>query len=302
MKGSRMMLRLWLPVILAPALARADAYTLVQQYVAPAKLATFYFGSSGAIIGNRVALGSPFVYGQEPDEAGALFFYDRTSGALLGMATSPSPQEDGYLGSVTAAIGGDFWTNDLSATRIFDGVTGFNAGGVPYQATALLVNNSLAAGQGLAVVGDASYFYTIGEWSAGAVHVLDATTRAAVRLIENPDHGAGDQFGQAVAVGGSYLVVGAPLDDPGGIGSAGSVYVYDLASGTLLHTLTSPDPAENDGFGWAVAVVGDRIAVGEPGDDTLDGTAGAAHLFDAATGAHVATMYSTHPVLYGTFG
>jgi cysteine-rich repeat protein len=278
-----------------PTLVHADAYTPVQTYVAPPKLMNFYFGSSVAFLGDRVAVGSPIVTGQEPDDAGALFVYDRASAELLTVATSPAAAEDNYLGSVLATIDGDLWTNDGPATRIFDSVFGALGPGVPY-------DGSLAEAGGLAIIGDAGYYYTYGDWNAGAVHVLNAATKTFVRLVENPDHGAGDQFGQAVAVSADYLVVGAPLDDPGGVENAGSVYVFDLATGALLRTLTSPDPDENDGFGWAVAVIGDRIAVGEPGDDGLDNGAGQAYLFDAATGAHLATMSPTHPVLHSMFG
>src|SRR5262245_28656912 len=52
-------------------------------------------------------------------------------------------------------------------------------------------------------------------------------------------------FGTATAVSGSIVVVGAHMEDNGGLES-GSVYVYDLASGTPtipVHLIPNPTPA-----------------------------------------------------------
>ncbi|PCJ52667.1 MAG: hypothetical protein COA70_11780 [Planctomycetota bacterium] len=63
--------------------------------------------------------------------------------------------------------------------------------------------------------------------------------------------GAGDVNGDGFA----DLIVGANLDDPGGLHDAGSAYVYSGADGSLLHQLDGG--AAEDFFGWTVSGAGD---------------------------------------------
>jgi hypothetical protein len=66
-----------------------------------------------------------------------------------------------------------------------------------------------------------------------------------LHVIPNPSPGLSDNFGFAVAVSGSRLVVSAPYDDTGALDS-GMAYVFDLASATPtvpVATLNNPTPA-----------------------------------------------------------
>ncbi len=67
---------------------------------------------------------------------------------------------------------------------------------------------------------------------------------------------------------------------------------------TLTQTFLNPMPVVNDWFGNSVAVDGNWILVGAP----LDGTTGAAYLFDATTGALVHTFTDPTPASNGYFG
>jgi hypothetical protein len=83
------------------------------------------------------------------------------------------------------------------------------------------------------------------------------------------DGAAADNLGAAVALDGDTLVIGASTDDVGANADQGSVRVF-VRSGTtwtLQATLTAADGAASDFFGSAVAITGDWIAVGAPGDD-----------------------------------
>ncbi|MEW6071107.1 MAG: FG-GAP repeat protein [Planctomycetota bacterium] len=118
--------------------------------------------------------------------------------------------------------------------------------------------------------------------------------------IPNPSSTDSTQFGQAVAGVGGNLVVGVPYALAGGMYNAGRVHVFDGVTGTLLFTISNPDPDNGDTFGFAVAVASGNILVGAPGDDTAGGTEpGAAYLFDAVTGALLATVL---PLAPGQFG
>ncbi|QDU86505.1 hypothetical protein Pla163_36560 [Planctomycetes bacterium Pla163] len=80
------------------------------------------------------------------------------------------------------------------------------------------------------------------------------------------DGSTGDQFGAAIAMDGDLAVVGAPGDDPSGVGSAGSAYLFERqASGDWLQIrkILSPAPGANRRFGRLVDIQGDRLVIGQ---------------------------------------
>ena len=132
----------------------------------------------------------------------------------------------------------------------------------------------------------------------GAVYLFDVATGTLLRSISNPAPDRSQGFGQAVAFVGGNLLVGAPGDDPfhpfEGVG--GIAFLFDPASGDLLRTFENPSPDRSDGFGIAVAALGADALVGAPFDDTGGGDAGAAYLFDGATGMLRQTFLPPDPV------
>lgn len=79
------------------------------------------------------------------------------------------------------------------------------------------------------------------------------------------DGAAGDGFGTSVDIDGDTLVIGAPYDND--VGShTGVVYVYTRSGGKWSQQtkLYSPEVADGDWFGTAVAISGDKIFVGAP--------------------------------------
>lgn len=81
---------------------------------------------------------------------------------------------------------------------------------------------------------------------------------------------AGDQFGRAVAVSGETVVVGAPFED----GShwtyqdsgAAHVFVRDGTNWLVRDYLKAAYVDGFDTFGWSVALSGDTLVVGAPGE------------------------------------
>ncbi len=89
-----------------------------------------------------------------------------------------------------------------------------------------------------------------------------------------------DFFGTAVAVNGDTTVVGAPSNDGGGSG-VGAVYAF-VWSGTAWseeRLVVSDTWRGNKSFGGSVAVDGDTVVGGAPGDDEGGVAAGAAYVF-----------------------
>jgi hypothetical protein len=116
----------------------------------------------------------------------------------------------------------------------------------------------------------------------GAVKVFHSTTGALLHVIDNPNPGTGDLFGSALAISGTWVVVGAHARDSGTI-DAGSAYVYNLGSGTPtlpVATLNNPAPGAGDFFGKSVAISGKRVMVAAPSDNTGAENAGSVYVYD----------------------
>jgi hypothetical protein len=94
-----------------------------------------------------------------------------------------------------------------------------------------------------------------------------------------------DKFGNAIALDGNTLVIGARENNDGGI-DAGAVYIYEQVSAdpiswTLSLKLVVSDSLPLANFGASISLDGDRLAVGAPNDN---GEIGAVYLFDRNLG------------------
>ena len=150
----------------------------------------------------------------------------------------------------------------------------------------------------------------VGVYQGQHAYVYDLTSPTPtepVFTLNNPGLAGG--FGNAVAISGARVVVGARLDDTGAT-DAGAVYVYDLASATPTEPvakLTNPTPAQNDWFGASVAISGTHLIVGAYQDNTGASDAGSAYVFDVAGAAPappvlILTLNNPSPSQFDRFG
>ncbi len=110
-------------------------------------------------------------------------------------------------------------------------------------------------------------------------------------------------FGESLAVGGTFLVVGAPNETSSSLVAAGNAYIYSTSSGTLLESLTSPAPQELGSFGWSVAVSGNLAIVGAPGENASGKlSAGHVYAYSLTTGKLQYTLSSPNAQSEGQFG
>lgn len=131
---------------------------------------------------------------------------------------------------------------------------------------------------------------------AGQAYVFDATTGALVSTLLNPNPTSQDYFGISVAISGNLAIVGAYQDDPGGVTSAGTAYVFNATTGALVATLNKTVPASYDLFGISVGISGNLAVVGAYHDDPSGVSfAGAAYVFNATTGGLITTL--TNPAM-----
>ncbi|MCP3902653.1 MAG: hypothetical protein GY715_03370 [Planctomycetes bacterium] len=142
---------------------------------------------------------------------------------------------------------------------------------------------SIAASGDVVVVG-AMHDDELGE-QAGAAWVFRRVKGVWVQeaKLTASDGAAAEEFGYDVDVFGETIVVGAWASDDLAIPSTtpGSAYVfrYDGAAWNEEQKLTASDGAPGDEFGVSVAVSGDLIIVGMPGEDDPVPNAGASYLF-----------------------
>jgi hypothetical protein len=109
---------------------------------------------------------------------------------------------------------------------------------------------------------------------------LTATASVETKLT-SPNAQQGDEFGRAVAILGEIAVVGVPNAASG----TGAAYVFQkTTTGWQFDQQLPANPVGASSFGASVAIDGDRIVVGAPGDETVDIGAGAAYVFVHAPG------------------
>ncbi|MCG3164153.1 MAG: hypothetical protein JMDDDDMK_05636 [Acidobacteria bacterium] len=249
---------------------------------APDPLAGAYFGASVALDGDRMIVGAaPALYGNARAERSAYAFVRnggwrpvRQFGAEVGSAYDLF----GYavaLDGATALVGaprGDAAATDQGAAYVFalrdsqhseqqkltasDGKENDQFGAV-----VALDGDTLAVGAPLWDAG--------GNQDMGAVYVF--TRNGAVWTFQQRLNGVrgNDRFGQAVALSGDTLVVGAPRTDYSAGADQGAVFVYarNGATWTFRQVILAGDAAPYDYFGAAVALDGNTILIGAPFDD-----------------------------------
>ncbi|WP_419931727.1 fibronectin type III domain-containing protein [Candidatus Poriferisodalis sp.] len=150
----------------------------------------------------------------------------------------------------------------------------------PDAAPGTIFGDSVAVDGDTMVVGALIDSSSIG---AAYVYLRESGAWGRVAKLTAVDGARDDDFGYAVAIDGDTIVVGARADDDGG-GDAGSAYVFTKpATGWTTAAssvkLTAADAARIDFFGSSVAVDGDTIVVGTPGDDGSAADTGSAYVF-----------------------
>jgi len=214
------------------------------------------------------------------------------------------------LGHSTAIAGGtvvvgapfdDSGGGEAGSAYLFDAVTGS-------QLMKLVANDaqpgdrfghSVAIGGGKVVVG--ALLDDDSGLDSGSAYVFDAVTGVQLAKLVASDGAAGDEFAFDVAIDGGVIVVGAKRDDDSGQDS-GSVYLFDASTGAQLSKIVPADGIANHNFGEAVDLDDGILAVGSRGDADISLFAGAAYLFDVATGNQLFKLHASDGAYFDFFG
>jgi WD40 repeat protein len=163
-------------------------------------------------------------------------------------------------------------------------------------------------GYALAVVGNRVLVGAPSRPGAGSTppataYLFEGATGRVVRAFRTPGVDYSARVGLALAAAGGRVLVSAPGPEaPGYSRTERAVFLYDGASGELIHTFRNPQPAPDDRFGYAVAAVGGKVAISAHLDDTGARNAGVVHLFDATTGELARTVPNPTPDVDDGFG
>lgn len=188
---------------------------------------------------------------------------------------------DGF--GTALSLSGDFLLVGAPVRENDDGSTGrgfiYQRSGESWTKAAELFADDPASntqlGQSVALDGDyallGAHDLAISSEESGAAYVFKRSGSTWTKRFKLTPTGGqpGERFGAAVALSGSYAVIGAPESDAQG-SSAGRAYIF-MRSGeawTQVETLL-PESLDNfDRFGTAVAMEGDLALVGAPGAST----------------------------------
>lgn len=234
-------------------------------------------GGFGCVVlgaGNSVLIGAYGDYNENGVRAGAAYRFDGTTGALLATFQAPEPKNDDEFGYSLATFAGS----------VLVGAPHKQGGGAVYlfgeSGNLIKTYNNPTTGTG-------GFGSSVAMNSGRVVVTSDADPTPGLYFFDRDtgslvQHAGGDA--RSLATVGDNFVVGC---------GGGPVPIYS-GDGAPVRTLFSPNPEENELFGWSVASVGADILVGAPKPDD----AGAAYLFDGATGS-LLMSFQGHGGMFG---
>jgi FG-GAP repeat len=113
---------------------------------------------------------------------------------------------------------------------------------------------------------------------AAASSPQSASQHAVTKTLTSPNSSPEGSFGSWAVASGNFIVVAAYNETANGYAGAGHFYIFNIETGALITTLTSPNAQANGGFGEAVAAIGNIVVVGAP-FEAAEGYAGAGHAY-----------------------
>ena len=254
--------------------------------------------------------------------SGKAYIFSTVTGALLHTLDNPNPygtSENDYFGwdvacTDTYAVVGAFYEDDASGLNsgkayIYNISTGALLHTLdnpnPYGSSADDRFGSAIACTDTYVVVGAHLEDDANGTDSGKVYIFNISTGAYLRTLDNPNpHGTStdNYFGHSVDCTDTYAVVTAfGESDAGGTGS-GKVYIFNISTGALLHTLDNPNPygsSADDRFGYSVSCTDNYVVTSAYLEDEASGAnSGKAYIYNISTGALLRTL--DNPNSYGT--
>jgi hypothetical protein len=205
------------------------------------------FGTSISLVGDRLAIGAPNADNAVGLTTGAAYVFEKNQQGIWTQTAKITASDGGFehkFGTSVSLVGDRLV---VGAPNVVDNTTGLATG-------------------------------------AAYVFERDSTGIWKQAKIVAPDNGDNARFGSFVSLGDDIVAIAAPLDGTSFVFGSCSVYIYELdATGkwTQIAKITASDGAKDDLFGSSISLVGNRLLVGAPLDDTAAGIdTGSAYVFE----------------------
>jgi hypothetical protein len=263
-----------------------------------------FFGSSVALAGGTLVVGASDGAGASAD--GHVFVFTDSGGPWAQQAELDGDPTGAFGWSVatdgdTVVVGEPFAAIGSGSANgkayVFTG-----AGGTWSAPTVLTASDAATGDQfggSVAVSGGTAVIGAVGKNDhAGAAYVFTAGSGWTQQAeLAASDGGANDQFGASVALSGGNLLVGAFGHNPVVGNFVGVAYLFSGAGASWPQQaeLSANDAADQDHFGWSVAMSGSTLLVGA---DLKNNETGAAYVF----GTPQSQSISFTPPATGTAG
>lgn len=216
------------------------------------------FGRSTALFGDVAAVGAPEV----GDEAGAVSVFERVAGVWTEVARlAPTLAEEAEFGLALGLHGDTLLVGAPGIDTVFvyerNGGLWTPAGSITVSEEGRELGCSIDFDGGVAVLGAK-------KSEEAYIYLYDGTQWTQVERLAGPEDVEEADFGADVALDGNTVAVGAEGDD-----GSGAVYVFFQEGGvwTQQAAFFSPSGAMDSEFGSSVALEGDTLIVGAPGDE-----------------------------------
>ena len=145
----------------------------------------------------------------------------------------------------------------------------------------------------------------VGAWGeddgadkSGTAYIYNVTTGALLYTLDNPNPNTNGIFGRYMDIDGDFAIIGASSTGSGVETQSGKAYIYNVTTGTLVYTLDNPNTfgtPQDDFFGRAVAISGNRALVSAPGEDTSAlNNRGKVYVYDVTTGERLTIVITTY--------
>ena len=270
-----------------------------------------FFGWSLSLspAGDQLLVGAPDVFGQMTGPTGGAYVFTRSPSGQWEQSqllSSPLPVTLSGFGSALAFAGDSIIVGEGSynmttegsrgAAHVFKQVDGAWIETQMIQASDGEARNGQYFGNAVAADGDfvligapGPDYASTGVYPTGAVYVFSTVngTLSEMQKLTASDGTPGDQFGFAIALSGTRVLIGAPGADVNANVHQGAGYVFDRAGGSFTETqrLIADNGEAYDQFGQSVALQGGTAVVGmwshndEPGGTPPPPKAGQVHVF-----------------------
>jgi len=250
--------------------------TLLRTLKDPNSQAHGQFGYSVSISGNLAVVGAA-----QEEGYGRAYVFDAVTGSLIRTLSDPKLQSDEQFGT-TVSLSGKLALVGTAANHayLFNVKTGalihrFSSPNSQYRG---LFGTEVTLSGSYAIIGAIGENVS-GQSFAGRTYIFNATTGVLLHTLVSPNSVKNGDFGEALSISGKILIVSAPDETAGGIIGAGSAYVFNLQTGELIRSLSSPNGQYAGFFGGSVALNGKFALIGT--EETVKGylEAGDAYVF-----------------------